>query len=1011
MTNDGMTKGWVGARVKGFLLAALMAGPLSAMAVPPRVEWTASASDGQDGEFPAAAAIDGRDDTRWSSPFEDGHHLAVDLGRAATVAGLRIAWEAAFASAYRVETSADGRAWQVARRVDPGDGHLDRIYFPTVTARHVRILVERRATGWGASLWELDVLGPDDAPRVAGETRLPAGEVAARWQPVASEAVLELEWPAPEAISGLRVDWARAAQRDLRWELEDEAGAWRTADTLSGSEGDFDLLMHDLRTVRRARLAMRAEDPADLRINALSPRGPGEERTPLALYERAAAKAPPGWYPEALRQGQVYWTVVGLPDSAHEALLDEYGNLEAFSRGPALMPYLRIGGRLVTPLDAASITQSLAAGHLPLPSVEWRAGDARLRIDAIPDRVEDRAATLARYTVTADGGAALEGELLLALRPLQINPKWQHGGASPIRRVLIRPEGDATRIAVDGWGYAMRPAADAAMAAPYAGGDVVHAAARGAWSGAAGADEPAGMISVASLHTFRLAPGASTSVVVTVSGDGAPPAAVGPDEFAARRAASESAWRGRVRRARIALGDRDVSDTLYAQAGYILVNRDGVALQPGSRNYNRVWIRDGALTASALLRLGLAEEAVDYVDWYARAVREDGLVPPILNTDGTVHEGFGSNLEYDAQGQFIFIVAETARFTGDDALLRRHYPAVLRAMRCMRTLRERTLADDYAAGDPRRARYRGLLPASISHEGYSTPHHSYWDDYWALRGWRDGAELARRMGEEKTAKWADEQYALLVASVRASLALTMQECGITHIPGSAERGDPDATSVSSAFFPCEVAGEVFEPEAIAKTYDDYLADIARRGAGDAAWLYTPYEARNIAALQVMGRIGDARALHDRLFRDRRPPGWRHFAEVVTSDPRRGTYIGDMPHTWVGAEYAVSVRTMLVRETGDDLRLLEGAPTAWWRGGGFALEAMPTRFGPLHLKIERSEDGCAVSLKTPPRLTGRIRFYAPAELPLARVEVDGRVLAASARNPAGYYEWSREPERP
>ncbi len=1007
MKKDGFTKSRPGARALRFLAVAVAAWPAVAMALPPRAQWSASASGGQDGEFPAAAAIDGREDTRWSSPFEDGHHLAVDLGRAAPVAGLRIAWETAFASAYRVETSMDGSAWQVAQRVDTGDGHLDRIYFPTVTARQVRVVIERRATGWGASIWDLDVLGPDAAPHVAGETRFPAGEVAARWHPDTPEAVLELEWPSPESISGLRIEWARAARRDLRWELEDASGAWRTADVLPESEGDFDLLMHDLRTVRRARLAMRADDPADLLINTLSPRGPGEERTSLALYERAAAKAPPGWYPESLHRRQVYWTVVGPPDSTHEALLDEYGNLEVFARGPALMPYLRIGGRLVTPLDATAITQSLAEGQLPLPSVEWQAAGARVRIDAMPDRLDDRDVTLVRYTVTATGDAPLAGDFLLLLRPIQINPKWQHGGVSPIHRVLIRPAADATRVEVDGWGYTLTPPADAALAAPHAGGDVVHAAARGRWSGVAGVDDPSGMISVASRHTVDLSPGASTSVVLTVGGT----AAVDSAEFAARREAAEDVWRGRVRRAGIALGDREVTDTLYAQAGYILVNRDGVALQPGSRNYNRVWIRDGSLTASALLRLGLVEEAVDYVDWYARAVREDGLVPPILDNDGTVHDGFGSNLEYDAQGQFIFIVAETARFTGNDAFLRRHYPAVLRAMRCMQALREQTLEDDYAADDPRRARYRGLLPASISHEGYNTPHHSYWDDYWALRGWRDGAELARRMGEEETAAWADEQYALLAASVRASLALTMSECGIDFIPGSAERGDPDATSVSIAFFPCEVADDVFTPEAIAKTYDDYLAHVARRDAADAAWLYTPYEARNIAALQVMGRIDDARALHDRLFRDRRPPGWRHYAEVVTSDPRRGTYIGDMPHTWVGADYVVSVRTMLVREAGDDLWLLEGAPAAWWNGGGFSLEALPTRFGPLDLRIERSAEGYGVSVKSPPRLTGRIRLHLPAETTIARMEVDGRAVAASARDPAGYYEWSHGTEPP
>ncbi len=44
---------------------------------------------------------------------------------------------------------------------------------------------------------------------------------------------------------------------------------------------------------------------------------------------------------------------------------------------------------------------------------------------------------------------------------------------------------------------------------------------------------------------------------------------------------------------------------------------------------------------------------------------------------------------------------------------------------------------------PRRARFYGLLPASISHEGYSAkPMHSYWDDFWALKGYDGAVDIA-----------------------------------------------------------------------------------------------------------------------------------------------------------------------------------------------------------------------------------------------------------------------------
>ena len=34
-------------------------------------------------------------------------------------------------------------------------------------------------------------------------------------------------------------------------------------------------------------------------------------------------------------------------------------------------------------------------------------------------------------------------------------------------------------------------------------------------------------------------------------------------------------------------------------------------------------------------------------------------------------------------------------------------------------------------------RFHGLLAPSISHEGYSKPSYSYWDDYFALSAWRN----------------------------------------------------------------------------------------------------------------------------------------------------------------------------------------------------------------------------------------------------------------------------------
>ena len=181
-------------------------------------------------------------------------------------------------------------------------------------------------------------------------------------------------------------------------------------------------------------------------------------------------------------------------------------------------------------------------------------------------------------------------------------------------------------------------------------------------------------------------------------------------------------------------------DTLRSSLAHILMSRDGPALQPGTRSYARSWMRDGAMMVAGLLRLGEVQAARDFVVWYAQHLFASGKVPCCVDARGA-----DPVPENDSHGEFIFAVAELWRYTGDRALLRSLWPQVDAAARYMERLRqsERSALNR----EPGREMLFGLLPASISHEGYSAkPMHSYWDDFWALAGYRDAAELATALG-------------------------------------------------------------------------------------------------------------------------------------------------------------------------------------------------------------------------------------------------------------------------
>ncbi|MFJ5608077.1 discoidin domain-containing protein [Streptomyces sp. NPDC093221] len=119
---------------------------------------TATASSSENGSFTAASAVDGDPGTRWSSTFSDPQWLQVDLGASHTVSQVKLNWEAAYATAYRIQTSANGTTWTDVYSTTTGTGGNQTLNV-TGTGRYVRMYGTARATQYGYSLWEFQVLG------------------------------------------------------------------------------------------------------------------------------------------------------------------------------------------------------------------------------------------------------------------------------------------------------------------------------------------------------------------------------------------------------------------------------------------------------------------------------------------------------------------------------------------------------------------------------------------------------------------------------------------------------------------------------------------------------------------------------------------------------------------------------------------------------------------------------------------------------------------------------------
>jgi hypothetical protein len=267
----------------------------------------------------------------------------------------------------------------------------------------------------------------------------------------------------------------------------------------------------------------------------------------------------------------------------------------------------------------------------------------------------------------------------------------------------------------------------------------------------------------------------------------------------------------------------------------------------------------------------------------------------------------------------------------------------------------------------------GLLAPSISHEGYSNPSYSYWDDYFALSAWRNCEFLAREIGDSTVAARAAAKGREFAANLTRSIRMTAARMETGLIPGSADRDDVDPSSTSIAFEPCQVE-DVLPAELIAATYDRAAARLRAICAPDFQGNFTPYELRNLNAFVSLGRYDDAFRWLSAALTCRRPRGWRSWAEVVWSDLRAPDYIGDMPHTWIGAEFITAIRRMLLRENGRVLELFRAVPDAWWEGEGITLRDLPTAFGVASLEARRGQSRAVIELAlsgpAPDRITIR-----------------------------------------
>ncbi len=776
---------------------------------------------------------------------------------------------------------------------------------------------------------------------------------------------VRLDFHGPREYGGLIIEWvSKPATRSFTVSASDDGETWRQLHQSTNDQGSRSYLY--LPGGESQHLLLSFDGPAA--VQHLEVKSFEFSRSVVDFFHAIALRSGRGHYPRWLLREQSYWTCAGAPEGRTCALLNEDGLVEPDMGTFTLEPWIEMKGRVSSWADAQRSVHQGEDG-LAIPSALWKLPGLTLETTVFGTGRNADAVMLVRYRLRNTGRQPVKLRFYVALRPFEVNPPWQSahgcqgwpglGGVSEIYEIAWKD--GAAQINGDKWVVPLQKAHSFGTLA-FQQGNITDFIAEGRLPTQTAVRDDFGFASAAMRFDVTLQPGKDHDLYLAAPfGFKRMIDADRRHAMAALDGAAQFEEAVRVMRRRTGTVTYKVPEgmaheaarTFRTAAGQILINRDGPALQPGPRRYTRSWVRDGVIMGAALMRIGDYEALPEFVRWFAPYQREDGFVPCCVDRTGP-----DWLVEHDSHGQLIYGVMESFRFTGDRDFLLEMWPYVQKAARFIELLRSQRMTPEYETPE-KLARY-GLLPESASHEGYlSHPVHAYWDDFWALRGLRDAAAMAAELGHPDEAR----DFSALAYAFRDTLCDSINRViadkGLHYVPGSVEWADFDPTATSNAVTLLQSMAHL-PMKQLDEMFSLFVRDFRRKHGGEMEWNnYTAYEIRIVGALVHLGKRADALELLEFFLTDRRPRHWNQWPEISWKDPRSPGHLGDVPHTWIAAEYMLVFAALFAyeREVDDALIIGAGVDERWLTlRGGISVCGLPTWYGRLDLSLDRRPDG-------------------------------------------------------
>lgn len=216
-------------------------------------------SSNESDELMAGNVTDGSMSTRWSSAWTDNEWIYVDLGESYDIAKVKLFWEGAFATNFKLQVSNDAENWtDVAVLGDTYCKDYD-VEFAPVNARYVKMQGVNRGTEYGYSLFEIEVYAAEYenvSPNVQlisngknvvasssegddlSADKVVDGDTSTRW----SSAWTDNEWiyvdlGSEKYVSSAEFIWEDAYASQYSVQVSSDGVHWTTVDTVNNGNG------------------------------------------------------------------------------------------------------------------------------------------------------------------------------------------------------------------------------------------------------------------------------------------------------------------------------------------------------------------------------------------------------------------------------------------------------------------------------------------------------------------------------------------------------------------------------------------------------------------------------------------------------------------------------------------------------------------------------------------------------------------------------------------------------